>query len=135
MDVRGARIGRSPSSHVWNGLKRGSVLTYTKITCLIGIVTYFWIVDFPENAHQSFFFLNEAEVEIAVRRIQEDRGDVKPAPFSAREVFRHFLDPKIYGFAASFFLLVYQSCYRTDSPCSRHVDRTWSLPLFRISCP
>ncbi|KAL8751538.1 MAG: hypothetical protein Q9184_006039, partial [Pyrenodesmia sp. 2 TL-2023] len=32
-------------------------------------------------------------------------GDVIPAPFSWPEVFRHFLDPKLYGFAASFFLL------------------------------
>lgn len=77
-----------------------------KTTCLIGIATYFWIVDFPENAHRSFRFLNKDEAEIAVRRIQDDRGDVKPAPLSGREIFKHFFDPKIYGFAASFFLLV-----------------------------
>lgn len=39
-------------------------------------------------------------------RIQKDRGDVIPAPFTWSEVLKHFLDPKIYGFAAQFFLLV-----------------------------
>ena len=82
------------------------MLITVKITCVIGIATYFWIVDFPENAQQSFYFLSKAETDIAVRRIQEDRGDVRPAPFSLLELARQFLDPKIYGFAASFFLLV-----------------------------
>jgi len=73
--------------------------------CIIGIVTYWWIVDFPEQSQQSFHFLDEAETKLAVARIQRDRGDVIPTPFSWREVLRHFLDPKIYGFAAMFFLL------------------------------
>ncbi|KAL9121431.1 MAG: hypothetical protein Q9187_002012 [Circinaria calcarea] len=62
-------------------------------------------VDFPEKAHLSFHFLNESETERAVARIQFDRGDVQPAPFSWSEVLRHFGDWKIYGFAAMFFLL------------------------------
>lgn len=77
-----------------------------KITCVIGIATYFWIIDFPEYAQRSFYFLNNEETLVAVRRIQEDRGDVRPAPFTMAEIAKHFLDPKIYGFAMSFFLLV-----------------------------
>ena len=73
--------------------------------CLIGIATFWWIVDFPEKAQESFFFLDEAETKIAVARIQQDRGDVVPAPFSWPEVLKHFLDIKIYGFAATFFLI------------------------------
>ena len=73
--------------------------------CIIGIVTYWWIVDFPEQSQQSFRFLSEAETKLAVARIQRDRGDVIPTPFSWPEILRHFLDPKIYGFAAMFFLL------------------------------
>lgn len=68
--------------------------------------TYFWIVDFPENAEQSFYFLNKEETELAVKRIQQDRGDVLAAPFSWHEILPHFLDPKIYAFAVMFFLLV-----------------------------
>ncbi|KAL8768867.1 MAG: hypothetical protein Q9194_005604 [Teloschistes cf. exilis] len=75
------------------------------IACIIGIVTYWWIVDFPERSDQSFFFLSQEEARVATSRIQRDRGDVVPAPFSWAEILRHFLDPKIYGFAASFFLL------------------------------
>lgn len=74
-------------------------------TCTMGILTYWWMVDFPEKSHLSFHFLNEEQKERAVARIQEDRGDVKPAPFTWSNVLRHFLDPKIYGFAAMFFLL------------------------------
>ena len=83
----------------WMYLVQGS------ITCFAGVVTYWWMVDFPENAHKSFCFLDEAETKVAVSRIQRDRGDVMPAPFSWSEVLKHFLDLKIYGFAASFFLL------------------------------
>ena len=105
MDVFGSRIGKSYLNHTTDSKNRSLLITI-KITCVIGVATYFWIVDFPENAHRSFYFLSKAETDIAVRRIQEDRGDVKPAPFSVAEIARHFLDPKIYGFAASFFLLV-----------------------------
>lgn len=75
------------------------------MACVIGIATYWWIVDFPENAQQSFHFLDEAETKLAVALIQDDRGDVEPTPFSWPEVMKHFLDLKIYGFAATFFLL------------------------------
>ncbi len=75
------------------------------IACIIGIATYWWIVDFPEKAEQSFYFLDENERELAVARIQRDRADVLPTPFSWPEALKHFLDPKIYGFAATFFLL------------------------------
>lgn len=73
--------------------------------CIIGIITYWWMVDFPENSQDSFHFLDQAERDMVVERIQRDRGDVMPTPFSWREVLRQFLDPKIYGFAATFFLL------------------------------
>ena len=75
------------------------------ISCMIGMATFFWIVDFPEKAQQSFHFLDEDETKLAVSRIQSDRGDVIPKPFTWSEVLQHFLDLKIYGFAASFFLL------------------------------
>ena len=75
------------------------------MACVIGIATYWWIVDFPENAQQSHHFLDEGETKMAVARIQKDRGDVVPTPFSWPEVLKHFLDLKIYGFAATFFLL------------------------------
>lgn len=70
------------------------------------MLTYFWVVDFPENAEQSFYFLDKEETKLAVERIQQDRGDVLAAKFSWHEILPHFLDPKIYAFAVMFFLLV-----------------------------
>ena len=74
------------------------------ITCFIGIITYWWIVDFPENSHNSFAFLNDDERARAVARIQHDRGDVEASPFKWSVVLRHFGDPKLYGYASMFFL-------------------------------
>jgi MFS family permease len=75
------------------------------ITCVIGIVTYWWMVDFPENAQNSFRFLSESEIKIATQRIQADRDDVMIEPFSWSKILVHFLDPKLYGFSCLFFLL------------------------------
>ncbi|KAB8226082.1 major facilitator superfamily domain-containing protein [Aspergillus novoparasiticus] len=75
------------------------------ITCIIGVITYWWMVDFPETAHRSFYFLSEAEAQLAVQRIQADRDDVVPEPFSWSKVAVNFLDPKLYGFACLFFIL------------------------------
>ncbi|KAI4865240.1 putative MFS transporter [Hypoxylon rubiginosum] len=75
------------------------------ISMIIGLVTYFWMVDFPEEAHRSFWFLTPEEQELAVARINADRKDVQPDPFSWGKVFVHAKDPKVYGFACMFFLL------------------------------
>lgn len=75
------------------------------IACAIGVVTYFWMIDFPENAHRSLGFLNAAEQRLAVARIQDDRQDVEADPFSWAKVLRHAADAKVYGFATLFFLL------------------------------
>ncbi|KAI8956618.1 putative MFS transporter [Daldinia sp. FL1419] len=75
------------------------------IAIVIGFVTFFWIVDFPEEAHRSFWFLTPEEQELAVARINADRKDVEPDPFSWGKVFVHARDPKVYGFACMFFLL------------------------------
>ena len=71
----------------------------------IGLMTYWWIVDFPENSHKSFHFLTAEEQRLAVHRIEKDRGDVQAVPFAWKEVFRHANDPKVYGFAIMLFLL------------------------------
>ena len=75
------------------------------IASIIGILTYFWMVDFPEQANNSLWFLTPAEQELAVARIQADRKDVQADPFAWSKVLIHATDPKIYGFAVLFFLL------------------------------
>lgn len=75
------------------------------ITMVLGFVTYFWIVDFPEQAHKSLWFLTEEEQKLAVARIQRDRKDVQADPFSWGKVLEHAGDWKVYAFACMFFLL------------------------------
>ncbi|KAI9746062.1 MAG: cytoskeletal protein binding protein [Claussenomyces sp. TS43310] len=75
------------------------------IAIVIGIVTYWWMVDFPENAHRSFCFITKEEQSLAVSRIMVDRDDVQAESFSLRKCLIHFLDLKIYGFCALFFCL------------------------------
>ena len=40
---------------------------------------------------------------MAVSRIEKDRGDVVPSPFTWSEIMRQFLDLKIYGFSVTLF--------------------------------
>jgi len=75
------------------------------IAIAIGFITYFWIVDFPENSHKSFHFLTPEEQALAETRIGDDRGDVKAEEFSLRRCLIHFTDLKIYGFCALLFCL------------------------------
>ncbi|KAF2169858.1 hypothetical protein M409DRAFT_64849 [Zasmidium cellare ATCC 36951] len=75
------------------------------IAMVLGVVTYFWIVDFPDQAHKSLWFLTEEEQKLAVARIQRDRKDVQVDPFSWGKVLQHASDWKIYAFACMFFLL------------------------------
>lgn len=74
------------------------------ITAFIGIITFWWMVDFPENAHRSFMFLTKEESRIAASRIEKDRGDVEPDPFSWPKVLVHAKDFKVYGFCTMYFL-------------------------------
>ncbi|KAI9801542.1 MAG: hypothetical protein M1825_003221 [Sarcosagium campestre] len=73
------------------------------ITCLIGIAGYWLLVDFPEQAHKSWKFLNAEEVAFIVRRVTKDRDDVKAEPFKLSRFLRPALDLKIWGFALIFF--------------------------------
>lgn len=75
------------------------------ITCVIGIATYWWMVDFPDKAQMSFRFLSDTEAHLALQRLKADRDDAVLDPFSWRNVLVNFLDLKTYGFASMFFLL------------------------------
>ncbi|KAK7613331.1 major facilitator superfamily domain-containing protein [Phyllosticta paracitricarpa] len=74
------------------------------ITCIIGIATYWWMVEFPENSHECFMFLSKEESTVAAKRIHRDRGDVHADAFAPKKVLVHAADIKVYGFAVLFFL-------------------------------
>jgi len=70
------------------------------LTCVLGIVSYMVIVDFPELSPKSWHFLNHREAAFIVARIEHDRADVKTEPFNLGAYLRNALDSKVWGFAA-----------------------------------
>ncbi|KAL2361306.1 hypothetical protein RJZ56_005797 [Blastomyces dermatitidis] len=71
------------------------------ITIFVGVITYWWMIDFPENAHHSFCFFTEEQTGIATGRIQKDRKDAIPEPFFISKILVNFLDLKLYGFSST----------------------------------
>lgn len=69
------------------------------MTCVLAIMSYWLLVDFPDQAHKSFKFLNERETKFIMDRVNRDRGDAKILPFSARSFFSAALDLKIWAYA------------------------------------
>lgn len=76
------------------------------VTCVMALVSYFLIVDFPEKATQTFGlkFLNQKEVDFVVARIERDRHDAIPEEFNVWKYLKGGLDLKVWGFAALFGL-------------------------------
>lgn len=75
------------------------------ITILLSFITWFWMVDFPEHAHNSLYFLTAEEQTLAVARINKDRKDVEAETFAWMKLLQHSKDPKVYAFSCMFFLL------------------------------
>ncbi|KAK3897759.1 major facilitator superfamily domain-containing protein [Staphylotrichum tortipilum] len=73
-------------------------------TCVVGVATYWWMVDFPEDAHRSFWFLTSEEAEVMAKRIQADRGDLVAEEFAIGKVLVHAKDLKVWAFASLFFM-------------------------------
>ncbi|KIV86445.1 hypothetical protein PV11_02057 [Exophiala sideris] len=76
------------------------------LTCVMAIVAFLFIVDFPELSTNSFGlkFLNEKEAAFVVARIEKDRHDAIPEPFRLGNYLKNALDMKVWGFAALFGL-------------------------------
>ncbi|KAH7080211.1 major facilitator superfamily domain-containing protein [Paraphoma chrysanthemicola] len=73
------------------------------LTCFLGILGYWALVDFPDKAHKSWRFLNEREAKFIIDRVNKDRGDAKPEPWNLKKFLSGALDIKIWGFAMIFF--------------------------------
>ncbi|KAL3473212.1 major facilitator superfamily domain-containing protein [Aspergillus californicus] len=75
------------------------------LTFIIGILCMIFVVDFPDKGFNTWGFLNERECAFILRRLNRDRADAHPEPFSIVKFLRPALDPKIWGFALIFFSL------------------------------
>ncbi|KAL5348185.1 hypothetical protein ACLOAV_006665 [Pseudogymnoascus australis] len=70
----------------------------------MGLIAFFFLVDFPEKAMNSWRFLKEDDLKIIVDRVERDRSDVVAPPFKLGEYLQNALDWKVYFFAANFGL-------------------------------
>ena len=76
------------------------------LTCIIGIVGYFFLVDFPDRASKTAWnFLNEAECQFIMRRVAKDRDDATTEAFNFKKWAASGLDLKIWGFAMIYLCL------------------------------
>ncbi|CAO2657903.1 Nn.00g071630.m01.CDS01 [Neocucurbitaria sp. VM-36] len=73
------------------------------LTCFLGILAYWALVDFPDKAHTSWKFLTEREARFIINRVDRDRGDARPEPWSMANFLRGGADIKVWGFAMIFF--------------------------------
>ncbi|RDL40750.1 Uncharacterized protein BP5553_00729 [Venustampulla echinocandica] len=74
------------------------------LTCVLGIGSYFIIVDFPEDSPNSWSFLNQDEADFIVARIEKDRADTVVEPFSVWGYLKHAGDSKVWAMAMLYLL-------------------------------
>jgi len=72
------------------------------LTCVIGIIAFILIVDFPEKAQNTWKFLTPTEVQVMINRTELDRHDAHTPPFHIGEYLRNALDFKVWLFALIF---------------------------------
>ena len=80
-------------------LKAITTLIPLQITCVASFFAYFFLVDFPEKADQSWNFLSKEERDFVIRRINKDRGDAMVERFTLARFLKPALDIKIWIFA------------------------------------
>lgn len=74
-------------------------------TIVLGIATYWWMLDFPEHSIQRTKYFRDFQLyNYACGRIVQDRDDLLPTEFSWRELFINAKDTKVWAFAILFFL-------------------------------
>ncbi|KAJ9659939.1 hypothetical protein H2198_002829 [Neophaeococcomyces mojaviensis] len=77
------------------------------LTCVVGFIGWYYIVDFPELAAQKGIgkkFLSEKEAAFVVARIEKDRHDAFPEEFKIGKYLKNALDLKVWAFASLFML-------------------------------
>lgn len=73
------------------------------LTCAIGLVGYWLLVDFPDSQRSSWMFLGKSERQWIVSRIQRDRGDSQIPSFNLGKFLRSGMDWKVWAYAVIFF--------------------------------
>ncbi|KXN87484.1 hypothetical protein AN958_08789, partial [Leucoagaricus sp. SymC.cos] len=69
------------------------------ITVLFGIVSWFFIPDFPDQNN----FLTQEETKLVLERVERDRGDSVPDELTLSKILQHLQDWKIWAFGLMYF--------------------------------
>ncbi|KAI1454011.1 MFS general substrate transporter [Annulohypoxylon moriforme] len=68
------------------------------LTCLLAMLGYWLLVDFPDSKRKSWRFLNEQERAWIIRRVKADRGDTELPKFRLGLFLRGGLDLRVWGY-------------------------------------
>jgi len=73
------------------------------LTCVLGIVGYWLLVDFPDSKRKDWNFLGDRERAWIVARVNRDRGDAHMPAFNLGRFLRAGADWRIWAYAMIFF--------------------------------
>ncbi|KAL2842521.1 major facilitator superfamily domain-containing protein [Aspergillus pseudoustus] len=73
------------------------------LTCIIAVVGYIFLVDFPDSARSNWRFLSAHERDWVVARVNADRGDATTTKFTLKIFAQQALDFKLWVFGLLFF--------------------------------
>jgi hypothetical protein len=89
----------------------GSVIIEGLFTVVMGVITKFWVTDWPETAK----FLTEDERALLLARLGTDTGDAVMNRLDKRAARRIFTDPKMYLGTLAYFgeseVIIYRSSH------------------------
>lgn len=74
------------------------------LTVAIGLLGVILIVDFPEDARRTRWFLTDAEIDIMIDRVDKDRGDAHVTPFVLKEYLKYALEWQGWLLAVNFLM-------------------------------
>ncbi|KAI1413650.1 major facilitator superfamily MFS-1 [Hypoxylon sp. FL1857] len=73
------------------------------ITCLVSLLGFWLLVDFPDSKRMAWKFLNDRERAWVVKRVAADRGDVATHKFSLILFLKGGLDWRVWAYAMTAF--------------------------------
>lgn len=72
------------------------------MTVIIAGLGYLFLIDFPEEAYRTKWFLKEDEIKIMIDRVERDRADAHVTPFNLKHYLSQAKDWKIWLFGINF---------------------------------
>jgi len=72
------------------------------LTCLLALVSYLLLVDFPDSETSLWSFLDQPAKDWIIARVNADRGDAHPETFNLRKYLSPAKDWKVWAYAIIF---------------------------------